>query len=597
MIAVLLLVCSFSVPASADEAYSESATSQTFYSLVAYARMKNGLSPLYVFDQKANNIIDTVGEVKTLAGGIVASKSGNSSIQNWIDSTLAKKPASGSEWYIIALSQNGKYDFNSYKNALIKYLESGMPASPTAQKLALALIAAGKRDGTVQTIADIDISKSPIMAQVFGLHVLNNGIASKTNSVSQVKTTILNMQKSDGGWSVWGNSGDVDVTAMVLQALAPYYSEPSVRSAVDRALSLLSSRQNANGSFSSMGKENCESTAQVITALSNLKIDCLNDSRFQKNGKTPLDALKHFRLSNGGFSHLAPTVNEGGGSPSENSGESGSKADPSTDKSAGEKAGNKTAQDIETQNDSDTGKTENAQEETKNNAIKTTEESKSKSNETGGKITDVVKEFRSGKVSYKTILVIVLFVLAGCAAVVLVLIKKANRKNIALLICIFAALCSFVVLTNFESVSKHNKTVPKDNAIGTVTISIRCDNVIGKSQGKYIPANGCILEPTEIKIEKGDTVYDVLCAAVKQKGLHMEKKGSGGMVYVSGIQYLYEFDFGDMSGWVYHVNGESPFVGCDSFEVKPGDNIEWMYTLDLGVDTGNSFGGTKGEDQ
>ena len=52
-----------------------------------------------------------------------------------------------------------------------------------------------------------------------------------------------------------------------------------------------------------------------------------------------------------------------------------------------------------------------------------------------------------------------------------------------------------------------------------------------------------------------------------------------------------------MSGWVYHVNGESPFVGCDNYEVKSGDVIEWMYTLDLGVDTGNSFSETKGEEQ
>ena len=61
------------------------------------------------------------------------------------------------------------------------------------------------------------------------------------------------------------------------------------------------------------------------------------------------------------------------------------------------------------------------------------------------------------------------------------------------------------------------------------------------------------------------------------------------MTYIAGIRYLYEFDFGDMSGWVYHVNGESPFIGCAGYKVKPGDVIEWMYTLDLGVDTGNTF--------
>jgi hypothetical protein len=64
----------------------------------------------------------------------------------------------------------------------------------------------------------------------------------------------------------------------------------------------------------------------------------------------------------------------------------------------------------------------------------------------------------------------------------------------------------------------------------------------------------------------------------------MENSGSEGMVYIAGIHYLYEFDFGDLSGWIYHVNGESSSAGCDSYVLSENDTIEWLYTCELGND-------------
>ncbi|MBR1898597.1 MAG: DUF4430 domain-containing protein, partial [Oscillospiraceae bacterium] len=57
-----------------------------------------------------------------------------------------------------------------------------------------------------------------------------------------------------------------------------------------------------------------------------------------------------------------------------------------------------------------------------------------------------------------------------------------------------------------------------------------------------------------------------------------------GMVYIAGINYLYEYEFGDLSGWVYHVNGISPSRGCGDYLLSDGDVIEWLYTCDLGRD-------------
>ncbi|MBQ1339454.1 MAG: DUF4430 domain-containing protein, partial [Ruminococcus sp.] len=95
--------------------------------------------------------------------------------------------------------------------------------------------------------------------------------------------------------------------------------------------------------------------------------------------------------------------------------------------------------------------------------------------------------------------------------------------------------------------------------MGTVTLSIRCDNIAGKSDSDYIPDDGIILDETEFDLEDGETVFDILTEASRTYRIQVENKGSAGgahgMVYIAGINYIYEMDFGDLSGWVYHVNG------------------------------------------
>jgi len=59
--------------------------------------------------------------------------------------------------------------------------------------------------------------------------------------------------------------------------------------------------------------------------------------------------------------------------------------------------------------------------------------------------------------------------------------------------------------------------------------------------------------------------------------------------YVEGINYLYEFDAGYASGWMYKVNGWFPNYGCSSYYLSDGDVIEWVYTCDYGEDVGKSI--------
>ncbi len=97
---------------------------------------------------------------------------------------------------------------------------------------------------------------------------------------------------------------------------------------------------------------------------------------------------------------------------------------------------------------------------------------------------------------------------------------------------------------------------------------------------------GVILKTTTVLIEEGDTVLDVLKKVTKQNRIQMEYRGSGATAYIEGIQNLYEFDKGPKSGWMFSVNGTFMKKGAGTTEVKPGDKIEWAYTLDLGRDLG-----------
>ncbi|MDO4519318.1 MAG: hypothetical protein Q4B47_03330 [Eubacteriales bacterium] len=120
---------------------------------------------------------------------------------------------------------------------------------------------------------------------------------------------LLENEKNGGGWALGSGNADVDITAMVIQSLAPYYdSNDKVKAAVDRGLKKLSTMQKNNGDFGTTygGKtENTsESCSQVLVALSALKIDPETDRRFIKNGKSVLDALLSYKKGQG-FSHVA----------------------------------------------------------------------------------------------------------------------------------------------------------------------------------------------------------------------------------------------------------------------------------------------------
>lgn len=122
-----------------------------------------------------------------------------------------------------------------------------------------------------------------------------------------------------------------------------------------------------------------------------------------------------------------------------------------------------------------------------------------------------------------------------------------------------------------------------------VTVTINCDTAV-KYDSK-LRTNGTILENYTVYLEANATVFDALKTACKENKIQFEYQGADSSVYIEGIDYLYEFDCGELSGWEFSVNGDFKNVGCDNCMLKDGDNVEWLYTCDLGADIGNGYTG------
>lgn len=504
-------------------------------------------------------------------------RTSSETVQDWIDGYLTENADAGTEWYAIALSNYGDYDFSLYKKALEAYLGSDVVSVPSSRlKYALALIAAGERNSPcISDFLENSVGEQGIMSLIFGLHILNNGYTCAKYSQESLTTELLELQSADGGWSLTGKNGDVDVTAMTVQAIAPQYdTDSTVKKAVNQALLFLSSKQNEDGTFSSYGVSNPESVAQVIIALSSLGINAKTDTRFIRNSKNLFDALEAFALDNGGYCHKV------GGGINETATVQVFCAAVAFEKMKQEgipfyifnKTSEVTPQTTEketttvlTTKQPDTTITFSSQQETLTSEIE--------------KITSSAETVEEKKTNSDKLWIIIAVVgaVAFCCSVLLIC-KKIKPVHCIIIFVLTICVVSGVLISEGNSEYTENP-----DAVGTVTITIVCDTVKDK-KGSEVPENGIVLEKTEVEINKEDTVYDVLSAICRENSIHLEVTGSKDTLYVEGISNIYEKEYGELSGWMYFVNGESPPIGCGNYKLSDADEILWCYTCDLGAD-------------
>ena len=162
--------------------------------------------------------------------------------------------------------------------------------------------------------------------------------------------------------------------------------------------------------------------------------------------------------------------------------------------------------------------------------------------------------------------------------------------------------------TSVEKTPAEKADTPKDNdtsASGTatpsvkkvVTVSISCATILDnmdlckEEKRELVPEDGWILKPMTVTFYEGESVFNVLQRTCKQQKIHMEFSNTPiyNSAYIEGINNLYEFDVGNLSGWMYRVNDWFPNYGCSRYLLQDGDVIEWVYTCDLGDDVGGGY--------
>ena len=231
--------------------------------------------------------------------------------------------STGGEWMVIGLARSGRTVPAGYYDNVVEYVKANADANERLHRakvtdnarIILALTSIGKdvtNVGGHNLLKGLDnmayVQKQGINGPIFTLIALDSHNYPTMGDVTREKLiqVILDAQLPGGGWNLSGENADTDMTAMAIQALAPYYkTNETVKAAVDKALEALSALQCNDGGFGSWGTVNSESCAQVIVALTALGIDPTTDSRFVKNGSTVLGALAGFYVDGGGFKHTA----------------------------------------------------------------------------------------------------------------------------------------------------------------------------------------------------------------------------------------------------------------------------------------------------
>ena len=372
-----------------------------------------------------------------------------------------------------------------------------------------------------------DVYALGIMSRVFGLHLLKNGVPIDGVDKEPLVAELVSLQNEDGGWALSRGISDVDVTAMCLQALVGEADEQTIEKAVE----LLSTRQQEDGGFSTMGKSNCESVAQVIIALSALKIDCATDSRFIKNASA-LDALLSFATENKLFRH------EKGADANENA----------------------TAQAM--------------------SALVAYDLFKS-----GKGAFYSLPEYNFGKTQktvYKANLPVNAWVAIGIAGAsvilcaVLLIFKKGKIKEVVVILLIGCGVSLFVGLSTFQTVDEYYADTEYMGETMEVFVSIRRDTV-----NKDDP----IIFEGNVDVKENATVLDAVVTVTKKQRLQLSYMPG----YISSVDSLAEFSYGNESGWMFAVNGEFSNKNCSEKRLKEGDELYLLYTVDMGKDVAGFF--------
>lgn len=543
---------------------------------------------------------------------VLAEARGNVSASVWYDKYLSNMATT-------VASKNGKLDNTKTQTKHTEY-----------SRVILALTSIGEdatkfkgSNGTVYNLVEPLFEKNGSTYRVseqgnngtaFALIALDSGNyydnATGTTARNAWINSLLDAQISDGSWGIDADfpGSNVDMTAMVVQALAPYCStNATVKAAVDKAVEWLSAEYQKTGDYGSS-----ESAAQVIVALSALNIDAKIDSRFQHNGISVLSNFLSYADPNSkGFLHDKQpnsTVNQ-------MASEQAAYTLVAYDRYVN---GSKRLYDM-----SDVTKRENADaqavidminqigyvDESSYNAIAEARNAYNKLSAADKEKVTNYNTLTAAETSYKAILKQkqtdqYKALKAHYDDLLNDKTKKygtAAKKKLASILQ--QAQTDMNAAESCERVTAiYEKAITDLDAVkpGDIEVTFRLIGALEATQDvdlttdSYLPEYVTWVPTTTYALQENATVYDLFTEAMSDAGLRYIGAESN---YVSTIYApsclggyaLSEFTNGKKSGWMYTVNGTHPNQGLKNWTLKDGDVVIWHYVNDYSHEVADWF--------
>ena len=531
------------------------------------------------------------------------------------------------EWAVLGLARGNASVTNSYYDGyydrVVAYVKENINSngqldsnkSTENSRIILALTAIGEDPTSVgghnllTALNDLTfVKKQGSNGPIWALLAVDSGNYEYTKR-SQLIEAVLADRTEDGGWTYGEGGADADMTAMAIQALAPYNDDehPAVKSAISTALNLLSGMQNDDGGFSSMGYRNCESAAQVVVALSALRLDANTDSRFVKNGHSVLENLLSYEQEDGSFWHLS----DGSSGNNQMTAEQGTYALVAYDRYVRKTNSLYDMTDVVKREDA------SAQEVIDMiNRIGTVDEFSydyiadarnaydKLSAEDRAKVTNY-KTLTDAEKAYSEILkqkqadqykllkehYDQLLKKYGTAAKkkLLSILQTAQKDMNA------AVSCERVIAIYDKAIADLDAVKPGDISVTFRLVgALEATQDVDLTNDSYLPEYVTWIPTTTYALQENATVYDLYTEAMTEAGLRSVGADNNYVktIYAPsclGGYALSEFTNGKRSGWMYTVNGSHPNQGLKYWELKDGDVVVWHYVNDYAHEVADWF--------
>lgn len=450
---------------------------------------------------------------------------------------------------------------------LAETVSSGGFVKPTElQRTGIFLAALGRdpsRAVELGVFRSEDLGRQGFNAYIWALIALNvTGASAPENAVNTAETLteyIIASQHDDGSFSLFGDGGDVDITSAAVYALSSVGS-PEAQGSAQRGADWLCGIE---GGYTSMGIRNCESTAQAVIALTAA-------GRTEK-AEQAAQQLAEYRRPDG-YAHLPD-------------GETNRMATAQTLEAftalalsqRGEelfsKLPQKSTEPVNAESREDVPSTEAPDIEGAGTAP-----SEQPQGFTGAHIKLIVSAV-SG---------------AGAAGLLLAAVIR-RRKLLIPGAVLLAAVSGGVWLLDIRTPAEYYSQEVSGGM--QVVFSADCSSVLNKmeqidsavNQPSVIPEDGVVIAECTISLPEGSSAFDALVTAARQDQVRVDYTGSSWGTYVRSIGHISEFGFGELSGWMYRVNGEFPQISAGDCTLHDGDVVEFVYTCDLGRDVGDHY--------